>query len=88
MAVKGSDATTVAQEHQIPPALRNWARTYCADVRAFKRYNSHNESNSCGYVVEANSATTRRLPDQFELRHIGTSICTDEPGVRMNIRDA
>jgi hypothetical protein len=87
MVVNGPDAKTDAQANRIPPAIRNFVRSNFDGVEILKRYNSDHEHTGNGYVIKCDRASTRTLPDDYEIRKIGRAIMTDA-SVRVAIRDS
>lgn len=84
MSVNDTTATT-AQDNQIPPALRNWARLRCHGVRRIERFDSEHEKHGRGWKVEGRTLRPRHLPDGYRVGNVtGT---TDNGIVRMQVRE-
>lgn len=71
MAVKGHEAQTVAQENQVPPEIRRFARERCVGVNEIRRYDPRNEGCGRGWVIYATGVVrTKFIPADYEPRNV------------------
>jgi len=84
MVVQNTEAKSLAQTTQIPPAIRTFAQSDMLGVTEIRRFRV-DETTSRGWGVKARSVNLRNVPDGFTVSRVGRT--SDKNVCMMTIRD-